>query len=117
MIEDLTKLAEELGAARRAASEVRGRAVSDDGLVTVVVDGDGGLAELELDPRIYRNPDSALLADCIKQTIARALDDATQQAFAVVRKVLPEAERDELLFEPLLAEVDRRTGGSERWRR
>jgi DNA-binding protein YbaB len=117
MIDDLTKLAEELGTVRQAASEVRGRAESDDGLVCVVVDGDGSLIELDLDPRIYRTPDSAALADSIKDTIGRALEDATRQAFAVVRKVLPEAEQDEFLFEPVLAEIRKRNGGTEPWQR
>ena len=118
MIDDLTNLAKELGAARRAASEVRGRAESDDGMVTVVVDGDGGLVELGLDPRIYRCQDSAALADSIRQTIGRALEDATREAFTVMRKVLPEAEQnDQLLIEPVLAEIRKRTGGTEQWQR
>jgi DNA-binding protein YbaB len=117
MIDDLTSLAEELGAAQRAAAEVRGRAESDDGLVSVVVDGEGNLAELDLDPRIYRSPDSAALADSIRQTIGRALEDATRQAFAVVRKVLPEAEQGELPIEPVLAEIRKRSGGIEPWQR
>jgi DNA-binding protein YbaB len=117
MIDDLTKLAQELGAAQRAASEVRGRAESEDGLVSVVVDGGGTLAELHLDPRIYRNPDSAQLAESIKQTIGRAFEDATRQAFAVVRKVLPEAEQDALPLEPVLAEIRKLNGGGDRWQR
>ena len=117
MIDDLTSLAEELGAAQRAAAEVRGQAESDDGLVHVVVDGQGTLTELHLDPRIYRNPDSAQLADAIKQTIGRAFEDATRQAFAVIRKVLPDAEQDALPIEPVLAEIRKRTGGTDRWQR
>lgn len=117
MIDDLTSLAQELGAAQRAAAEVRGHAESDDGLVHAIVDGEGALVELELDPRIYRDPDSAALADTIRQTISRALEDATRQAFAVVRKVLPEAEQGELPVEPVLAEIRKRSGGIEPWHR
>ncbi|TCC58283.1 YbaB/EbfC family DNA-binding protein [Kribbella pittospori] len=117
MIDDLTKLAEELGAARRAAAEVRGTAESDDGLVRAVVDGDGGLVELELDPRIYRTPDSSALAGVIKETIGDALEDAARQAFAVVRKVLPTAEQDQIPIEPVLAELRKRNGGNDSWPR
>jgi DNA-binding protein YbaB len=111
MIEDFTKLAEDLQAARRAASDVRGRAESDDGLVAVTVDGDGGLVGLELDPRIYRTPDSSALAETITKTFAGAVEDATRRAFAVMRTtMLPGADEEtaDLVIGPVLEQIRRR---------
>ncbi|GAB3938182.1 hypothetical protein GCM10029976_052300 [Kribbella albertanoniae] len=117
MIEDLTKLAEELGAAQRTAAGTVGHAESDDGLIRAAVDGQGVLIELVLDPRIYRTPDSTALAEAIRATVTRAAEDAALKAFAVMRKLLPDAEQDEPLMEPVLAELRKRTGGTESWAR
>lgn len=56
-----------------------GKATSPDRFVSAKVDAKGSLIELELDPRIYRNEDSAALARLITETIQRAGTDATNQ--------------------------------------
>lgn len=120
MMEDFTKLAEDLQAGRRAASEVRGRAESGDGLIAVTVDGDGGLVSLELDPRIYRTPDASALAETITKTFGSAVEDATRRAFAVVRKtMLPDADEAtvDLVIGPVLEQIRKRNERSERWQR
>ncbi len=64
---------------------VRGTASSDDGLVTVIVGPQGRVISLELDPRIYRRPDSRHLAQTITSTIRRAADDAESKVRALCR--------------------------------
>ena len=116
MVGDYVKLATDLSDARRSMDEVRGRAESDDGLVEVVVDCSGAVVQLELDPRIYRNPDSTALADLIKDTIGVAIKDATRRAFAVMRKSLPADAKEEsadLMLDPILQQLalhDERSG-------
>lgn len=108
MVGDYLKLAEDLRSARRSMDEVRGRAESDDGLVEAVVDCNGTVVELELDARVYRNPDSVALARQIKDTIRAAVADATRQAFAVMRKSLPADAREEsadLVLDPILQQL------------
>lgn len=51
---------------------------SPDGLVTVRVLATGRIVGLELDPRIYRNPDSQKLASTILDTINRASSKAAR---------------------------------------
>ncbi|TDO50626.1 YbaB/EbfC DNA-binding family protein [Kribbella sp. VKM Ac-2527] len=107
MIDDLAKLADDVTAARRAVSELRGHADSADGLVTVTVDGDGRLIDLELDARIYRNADSVALAEQIKQTFDQAIEDATRQAIRLMRAtILPRAgATTDLVLDPVLEQI------------
>lgn len=67
----------------RQAREVTGSATSSDGLITATVDARGQLVQLDIDPRIYRRPDSRELADSIVETIKAAADDAQEQVLDV----------------------------------
>ncbi|RBY86220.1 YbaB/EbfC family DNA-binding protein [Blastococcus sp. TF02A-26] len=69
------------------ARAVQATETSDDGLVSVTVGPRGDLLRLDLDPRIYRRPDSRRLADTITETVhraARAAQDRVVEVFAPV---------------------------------
>ena len=68
---------------RRALLAVSATATSDDGLVTVTVGPRGQVVRLELDPRIYRRPDSRRLA----ATITATIDAATARAMSAVTEL------------------------------
>ncbi|MFB4319044.1 YbaB/EbfC family nucleoid-associated protein [Actinomadura sp. 21ATH] len=66
---------------RELLSEVASRrfmATSHDGLVTVSAVATGQVVGLQIDPRVYRNPNSRALAESILETIDRAIAGATE---------------------------------------
>ena len=67
------------GDLRRRILEIRGEARSPDGYVSAVVGNRGHLERLDIDPRIYRRPDSKQLAETISDTIHRAAAQADRQ--------------------------------------
>jgi DNA-binding protein YbaB len=81
---------EGLAELQRRLFAVTASAVSDDGLVTVLVGPQGKVISVDLDPRIYRRPDSRRLAETITSTIQRAADDATEQVKALCRPYFPD---------------------------
>ncbi|MEV0133273.1 YbaB/EbfC family nucleoid-associated protein [Dactylosporangium sp. NPDC050688] len=106
------KMAEDIRAVRQRMLEIRATAESDDGLISVTVDATHDIVELRLDPRIYRAPDSAALAKAIIATVRRAVRVAEDEAFAIVRVLLPEEATPgsaDLRFDPLLHELDEDT--------
>lgn len=79
MFNDLGKAVQGLEQTQRKIFEVTGTAWSPDRLIKVVVGPRGQLTELEIDPRIYRTPNSKALAATILDTVRRAVDDAMRQ--------------------------------------
>jgi DNA-binding protein YbaB len=65
---------------------------SEDGLVTATVGPRGQLVSLELDPRIYRRPDSKHLASTITQTVQKAAAKVQEQVMAACRPYMPDSE-------------------------
>ena len=86
MMEEGPRLAEQ-------ARAVQVTETSDDGLVAVTVGPRGELVRLDLDPRIYRRPDSRQLADTITATVQRAARAAEDR---VVQLLSPLADEDQL---------------------
>ena len=74
---------------RAEVQAVRATAKSPDGHVTVTVGHNGKLVKLQLDPRIYRKPDSAKLAQTIMETIERATVEAHKQVTEVSARYAP----------------------------
>ena len=62
---------------------------SKDGLVTVTVGPRGDLVRLDLDPRIYRRPDSRELADTITATVQKAIRKARDQVVETFESIIP----------------------------
>ncbi|HEV2088714.1 MAG TPA: YbaB/EbfC family nucleoid-associated protein [Cryptosporangiaceae bacterium] len=61
---------------------------SRDGLVSATVGPRGQLVRLDLDPRIYRRPDSRELADTITETVQRATAKAQEQGAALLETII-----------------------------
>lgn len=72
LTDQLEKLVKEGPEVARKAAALEATASSSDGLVTATVNARGALIKLELDPRIYRRPDSSELAEKIVETTAAA---------------------------------------------
>jgi DNA-binding protein YbaB len=62
---------------------------SPDGYVTATVGPRGKLVRLQLDPRIYRKPDSTALAATITETVQKAAAEAAKKVEAVAAKYAP----------------------------
>jgi DNA-binding protein YbaB len=84
LVADLRRTMGSVSEIQQAALRVTGTAWSPDRLVRVTVGPRGQLVDLEIDPRVYRNPNSTALAQTILAT-ARA---AAEQAMAEVRKLI-----------------------------
>lgn len=70
---------------------------SRDGLVSVTVGPRGDLVQLDLDPRVYRRPDSRALAETIVETVQAAAVEAQEQVVEALSAALPrEAVRAQL---------------------
>lgn len=81
--------AEHVKAVRDHVDTIRATGYSRDGLVTAVVGGRGELVDLELDPRVYRDRDSAELASRILTAIHDAAADAERAATTFAERLLP----------------------------
>lgn len=96
---------------RAQVTAIRATATSPDGHITVVVDHQGHVQRLDIDPRIYRRPDSKQLAETITETIRRAVADAGRQvAQATGSDLLPaqSANPIDLDLDAVFDEFDRR---------
>ncbi|GAA0726705.1 YbaB/EbfC family nucleoid-associated protein [Dactylosporangium roseum] len=65
-------------------------AKSDDGFITAVVGPRGQLIRLDIDPRVYRRPDSRQLAISITKTIQAATQDAMDKVAEACKPYLPD---------------------------
>jgi len=65
---------------------------SPDGFISVTVGARGELIRLDLDPRIYRRPDSRQLADAITDTIKAAGAKAQEQVLDLFEPLVPREE-------------------------
>ncbi|GAB3460388.1 YbaB/EbfC family nucleoid-associated protein [Actinophytocola sediminis] len=114
---EYARLAEQVKAMRDQVDEIRGTGYSDDGLVTVVVGGRGEVRELELDPRIYRDQNSAELATKILAAISAAAEDADREATKFAEGLLaprrPGDQEIDPMFDPVLHLLDETTSAME----
>jgi DNA-binding protein YbaB len=89
VIDDLQQTIENAAQTRQQIMEITGTAWSDDRLIKVVVGPRGQLIELEIDPRVYRTPNSKALAASIMSTVRAAVEEANKQTKEIVDKVMP----------------------------
>lgn len=89
VIDDLQQTIENAAQTRQQIMEITGTAWSEDRLVKAVVGPRGQLIELEIDPRVYRTPNSKALAASIMSTVRAAVEDANKQTKEIVEKVMP----------------------------
>lgn len=102
MVDDLKRATRNLNDGQRRILEITGTAWSDDRLVKAVVGPRGQLVDLEIDPRVFRNPNSKALAAAILATVRAAVEDSMRQGREV---------RDELVPKDLQALAERSRGG------
>jgi DNA-binding protein YbaB len=89
MAKDLRSALDDAERAQREALRVTGTAWSKDGLVKAVVGARGHLLELDLDPRVYRTPNSKALAATIVATVREATDDVLAQTGEILDRTVP----------------------------
>lgn len=73
----------------KRAREVRVSLTSSDGLVTATVGARGDLIRLDIDPRVYRRPDSRKLADTITETVRKAAAAAQEKVLDIFEPLVP----------------------------
>ncbi|MFB9908537.1 YbaB/EbfC family nucleoid-associated protein [Allokutzneria oryzae] len=95
MLEQLEKTTASIPQTQQRMMEITGTAWSEDRMVKVVVGPRGQLVDLEIDPRVFRRPDSAELQAKILKASGEAVRDATQQAQDIMNEQFP-PELDEL---------------------
>jgi DNA-binding protein YbaB len=89
MVADLRKTTARIPEIQREMLAVTGSAWSDDGLVKAVVGPRGHLLELEIDPQVYRTPNSKALAATIVQTVRAAVEEAGEKSRRLMEESLP----------------------------
>lgn len=89
MLQQYRQIRDRLGDAQRQVSELTATASSEDGMVTVTVDHQGDLVELQLNPRVYRVLDYLTLSETIVETTKRAVSEVRQQAKDLMTPLLP----------------------------
>lgn len=83
-------LRKSLSDAHASMRAVRGRAESDDHLISATVDSHGKLSALQFDPKVYRKLSPSQLAEVVVDVARRAEADAAEQLAAVLAPMLPD---------------------------
>ena len=89
MMADLRKATSELPNLQQRMLAVTGTAWSPDGMIKAVVGPRGHLLELDIDPRLLRQPNSKALSASILQTVRKAVEDAGRQSRELIDDSLP----------------------------
>jgi DNA-binding protein YbaB len=74
---------------RQQVLEITGTAWSDDRLVKAVVGPRGQLIDLDIDPRVFRTPNSKALSASILSTVKAAVEDANRKTREIIDKAMP----------------------------
>jgi DNA-binding protein YbaB len=90
LMQDLNKTLDNMATTQREMLSVTGTAWSDDRTIKAVVGPRGQLIDLEIDPRVYRKPNSKVLAATIVTTIRAAVDQAIAQTQEIVERAMPQ---------------------------
>ncbi|MET8138821.1 YbaB/EbfC family nucleoid-associated protein [Sphaerisporangium sp. NPDC005288] len=83
------RLQEQAPETHRRARAVQITEKSEDGLIAATVGARGDLIRLDIDPRIYRRPDSRELADSITATVRRAAAKAQAEVIELFAPLVP----------------------------
>ncbi len=89
MMADLRRATAGLPDLHRRMLTVTGTAWSPDGMIKAVVGPRGHLLELDIDPRVLRQPDSKALSASIVRTVRTAVEDAGRQSRELLGASLP----------------------------
>jgi DNA-binding protein YbaB len=89
MVDDLKQAIGSLGETQQRIMRITGTGWSPDHLVKVTVGPRGQLVDLEIDPRVFRYPDSHTLAETILTASRVAIENANAQSVPIVDSVVP----------------------------
>ncbi|OXM72875.1 hypothetical protein CF166_12745 [Amycolatopsis sp. KNN50.9b] len=89
MLEQIKKATEELPKASQRMMQLTGVGWSPDRLVKVVVGPRGQLADIDIDPRVFRKPDAAALQAAILAASRDAVTDINQQREEIMAGQFP----------------------------
>lgn len=89
MLDDLRNTLDNAVETQRKIFEVTGTAWSDDRMIKAVVGPRGQLIELEIDPRVYRKPNSKALAASIVATVRMAVEEAVSRTQEILDQSMP----------------------------
>jgi DNA-binding protein YbaB len=89
MMADLRRATADLPDLHQRMLTVTGTAWSPDGMIKAVVGPRGHLLELDIDPRILRQPNSKALSAGILQTVRAAVEEAGRQSRELLERTLP----------------------------
>lgn len=89
MFEDVKRVASGMSDVQKKMLRVTGEAWSADRMIKAVVGPRGHLIELEIDPRVFRKPDSKALAASIVATTRKAVEEASRRSKEILDESLP----------------------------
>jgi DNA-binding protein YbaB len=89
VLQELNSTLDSASRTQREIFDVTGTAWSEDRLIKAVVGPRGQLIELEIDPRVYRKPNSKALAASIVGTVREAVDQAVAKTQEILDRNLP----------------------------
>jgi DNA-binding protein YbaB len=89
VLEELNKSLDNAAQTRQKIVEITGTAWSEDRLIKAVVGPRGQLVDLDIDPRVYRTPNSKALSATILSTVRAAVEDASRQTREILAKAVP----------------------------
>ncbi|SFB40645.1 hypothetical protein SAMN05216266_11097 [Amycolatopsis marina] len=89
IMDDLKKSMERIPDTQEQMLELSGTAWSEDRMVKVVVGPRGQLVDLEIDPRVLRNPDTQTLRSTILTTNEQAVREVVTQAHELMAGQIP----------------------------
>lgn len=89
MVGDLKRAWSGMDDLQQRMLRVTGVAWSEDRTIKAVVGPRGHLLELEIDPRVFRKPNSKALSGAIVETTRMAVEDVTRQTKAILDENLP----------------------------
>jgi DNA-binding protein YbaB len=89
MIDDLRQTVGSVNETHKKMAQVTGVAWSDDRLIKATVGPRGQLVDLEIDPRVYRQPNSKALAATIVATVRRACEEAMAKTQEIAEAAMP----------------------------
>ncbi len=92
LIRDLRQTVGDAAQTQREVLAVTGTAWSPDRLVKVVVGPRGQLIDLQIDPRVYRQPNAGALAATILSTARAAVEQAAERTREIVDSRLPKVD-------------------------
>jgi DNA-binding protein YbaB len=89
LVQELNQTLSNMAATQKEMLTVTGTAWSDDRMIKAVVGPRGQLIELDIDPRVYRKPNSKALAASIVSTVRAAVDLALAKTQEIINQSMP----------------------------